>query len=981
MIITIVYENTSGRRPEGRANGAKRPSGYCFAVSDPVVGTTTGSFVGRDRELARVVDMLDEAGAGRGRLVLLIGEAGIGKTRLAEEVAAIARARGISVTWARSTDRDSSPPYGLWRLAQLFDGPAHEALSSGLESDQEQRFVLFNEVRKRLTHAAEPAGLLLVLDDVQWADEPSLALLRHVVQQLRGTRALIVATCRDSSRSDDPNGEKIRALASDTNAERLELRGLDPGAVRKLLAAAGLDGSQEQADAMHAETDGNPFLLREVTRLLVEHPDASSAPVGAVPGVVLDVTTRRIGQMTDGSQGVLRAAAVAGNSFSIGVVAQMLEAPTLSLLESVEECQAAGFLVAGDRPGDYRFSHALVRSAVVARLSAPDQLRLHNAGADAIERLFEGQLRSHLAELAHHRVQGSLPGDRLRAVTACEAAGDVAAEDLAFEEAVRLYREALSIGQGEISELDRGRLDLALAGALYRSGDLPAWHDAVVEVARRAERMGDRLLLARAALAMEATGDTEWDSEILRICEQALVGRGLADDLRARVLSRYAQALMYRGEYERALEVSQEALDVAESTGDPATLIEALRARQLACCAPEGATERAVLAARMLEASEEVRSASVEMWGRLWRLDTLFETGQLTRISRELADLAVCVERVRGPLAKWHHLEYSATLAQGTGRFADAISIGADAFALINDMGHPLAFGTYAAILGMVGMHIGFEASGSSGLMATIPAHLAPGSGGSSRVVSVFPALTFALISLDQGDRDGAVRAYDQAGPIRSWNPSAALRLSCWAHGLPVAIALERTDDVAYLATRFEPFRGRHVANGAGAGVYFGPVELQLGRAASALGHLDAAVADLETAAGICDEIGAPGFSVQASVELADALLRRDGPGDRRRALTVLDNTKPNAERLGMAPFVERIDALGSRVSPVGSASGLSPREREVAALVGKGLTNRQIAEALYVSERTAQNHVQHILTKLGFDNRSQIAVWANKPE
>ncbi len=493
-----------------------------------------------------------------------------------------------------------------------------------------------------------------------------------------------------------------------------------------------------------------------------------------------------------------------------------------------------------------------------------------------------------------------------------------------------------------------------------------------------AERVGDRASLAVAALAMEATGVTEWDSEILRICEQALVGRELTDDLRSRVLSRYAQALMYRGEYERALEVSRDALDLAESKSDPATLVEALRARQLACCGPEGAAERVVLASRMLEAAAEQRSASVEMWGRLWRLDTMFESGQLAMILRELADLAICVERVRGPLAQWHLLEYSATLAQATGRFTEAISIGADAFALINDMGHPLAFGTYAAILGAVGMHIGFDASGSSGLMAQIPAHLAHGSGASSRVVSVFPALTFALIALDQGDRDGAVRAYEQAGPVRSWNPSAALRLACWAHGLPVAIALEKRDDVAYLATRFEPFRGRHVANGAGAGVYLGPVELQLGRAASALGNLDAAIEDLEIATGICGEIGAPGFSVQASVELADALLRRDRSGDRGRALRVLGVAAPNAERLGMVPFVERIDALRSRVSPVASASGLSPREREVSVLVGKGLTNRQIAETLYVSERTAQNHVQHILTKLGFDNRSQIAVWAN---
>jgi DNA-binding CsgD family transcriptional regulator len=136
------------------------------------------------------------------------------------------------------------------------------------------------------------------------------------------------------------------------------------------------------------------------------------------------------------------------------------------------------------------------------------------------------------------------------------------------------------------------------------------------------------------------------------------------------------------------------------------------------------------------------------------------------------------------------------------------------------------------------------------------------------------------------------------------------------------------------------------------------------------------AIGDLETAAGICDQIGAPGFAVEASVELAEALARRGTRADTDRARTLLASAAPDAQRLGMAPFSQRIEGLRARL-PAGPPP-LSPREREVARLVGRGLTNRQIAAALYVSERTAQNHVQHILTKLGFANRSQIAVWSS---
>jgi DNA-binding NarL/FixJ family response regulator len=197
-----------------------------------------------------------------------------------------------------------------------------------------------------------------------------------------------------------------------------------------------------------------------------------------------------------------------------------------------------------------------------------------------------------------------------------------------------------------------------------------------------------------------------------------------------------------------------------------------------------------------------------------------------------------------------------------------------------------------------------------------------------------------------------------------------------------VAIDLGRTQDIEFLAAQLEPFRGQHAANGAGPGVYMGPVELQTGLAAAALGRLDAAVRDLEAAVSICDANGARGYAVQARVELAAALARRraPAPADLSAAQAVLDAAAGEAEQLGMVPFIKRIDQLRSRL-PATSAgrSPLSPREVEVAKLVARGMTNKQIGETLFVSERTAENHVQHILVKLGFSNRSQIAAWSRE--
>ncbi len=451
--------------------------------------------------------------------------------------------------------------------------------------------------------------------------------------------------------------------------------------------------------------------------------------------------------------------------------------------------------------------------------------------------------------------------------------------------------------------------------------------------------------------------------------------------MRARVLAAYAQALVYRGEYDRAGKVSRDALAAAEAAADPVALVDALRARQLACCAPEGLAERVVLAGRMLEAADALGSAWVEMWGRLWRIDTLFETGQLRLVQRELTDLGSCLDRLGGPVGRFHQLEGAATLALATGRFTEAARLAHEGFKLFSDMGHPEAFGACAAILGQAGMHIGPDRSGFIELFGQLPEHLRPEAVDTTRgVATIFPALSVALIRLYQGDRAGTEAAYSLAGPIRSWTPSPAMSMAAWGHALPIAIGLGRTEDIEFLADRFEPFRGRHAANGAGAGVYMGPVELQLGLAAAALGRLDAAAADLQTAVEICDANGARGYAVQARVELAAALGRRQAPGDPGQAAAALDAAASEAEQLGMVPFTKRIEELRARLPATAAArSPLSPRELEVARLVARGLTNKQIGETLFVSERTAENHVQHILVKLGFSNRSQIAAWSGE--
>ena len=225
------------------------------------------------------------------------------------------------------------------------------------------------------------------------------------------------------------------------------------------------------------------------------------------------------------------------------------------------------------------------------------------------------------------------------------------------------------------------------------------------------------------------------------------------------------------------------------------------------------------------------------------------------------------------------------------------------------------------------------------------------------------------------GRPDDAAAQYQQAGPVRSWSLPAFFLLPGYVYGSLVAADLGLHDDLAVLLEQLEPFRGEHAVGNAVA--YMGPVELTLGRGAAVLGHLDRAVDDLAAAVTQADRAGSPGFVAEASYHLAVTLTARSSVGDRDRADAAARDADRLVRALGMSAYTTRTEALVKRLAGDERPGGLSPREAEVARLVAEGLTNRQIAERLFISERTAQNHVQHILTKLGFTTRTQIAAWS----
>ncbi|MGH9224954.1 MAG: LuxR C-terminal-related transcriptional regulator, partial [Acidimicrobiales bacterium] len=518
----------------------------------------------------------------------------------------------------------------------------------------------------------------------------------------------------------------------------------------------------------------------------------------------------------------------------------------------------------------------------------------------------------------------------------------------------------------------RGRIFIALGRAAYFAGDLAACMQAAVAASEAAGAFGsagDPELLGEAALVIEATPDETVNAVARQLCERALAALGdpANEALRARLLAQRSHFAFYGGDQAATASLSAEALDLARRSGDDRALVDALRARQEACPGPEGRAERLALAAEMVALAQRTNRARAAMWGGLWRIGALIESGRLSAAHQELGGLGVAVDRVGGPVTAWHLDRVAACIAHAQGRYADALAIARRGFDRMRPVEPAPATGAYFAFQGAIAGHVGVTEEAEA--FALRPVEPIPRFRTTAR-------LSRAFLLLRLGYRDEAAASYQHAGPLASWSVPPFYLLPAYVYAVLVAGELGRHDDLVGVLERLEPFRGEHAA---GDGViYLGPVELALGRGAAVLGHLDIAVDDLAAASDQADRAGAPGFVAEAQFHLATTLLARSAPGDGERAEAAARDADRLARALGMAAYVDRTGALvASLARSAPRPSPLSPRENEVARLVAEGLTNRQIADRLVISERTAENHVQHILTKLGFGARSQIAAWA----
>ncbi len=652
--------------PADPADSAHIRSGALIADVAPDPGAHLGErtrFVGRETELALLSDLLRRARSGTGGILLVGGEPGIGKTRLVDEASAEAAGAGMRVLVGHSYEMAGASPYVAFveiLETALAAAPDAEAFVAEVLADAapeiarlvphlrrrfpdlpppldlppaQERLYLFRCLADVLARLAAARPTLVVLDDLQWSDEPTLLFLEHLAPQLAGLPLAVVATYRHAEVA-GPLGHTLEELHRHRLAQRVDLAPLSPAEVGDLVAAlAGHVPPVALAESLHAATEGNAFYLEEVYRDLMEQGrlldptgrfrTVDVAAVGVPEGVRL-VTGRRLERLSGPTRALLTAVAVTGRVFTFELLQALGDLDDDLLLDAVDEAEAACVIVPGGGDDDYLFAHELVRQTLTGALSSPRRRRAHLRAAEAMMAVFDTDPAERAAEIAHHLVQAGGAADRALVLRWSLLAGRRALDTSAFEEAAtHLERAARLIDAA--SGRERGDLFAALGEARRSLGRpdaaLEAWDRArqEYEVAGDADAVGRVSVQMGSSLLYRARlGEAE------RVARQGLAAMGDADGAeRARLLSLLGFALACAGDADGADACFEEALAAAVAAGsDLATgFVEADRSQaDHALMRARSGAEAGRRAAAALAPHGERWATALALWPAAWNL-------------------------------------------------------------------------------------------------------------------------------------------------------------------------------------------------------------------------------------------------------------------------------------------------------------------------------------------------------------------------
>ena len=898
--------------------------------------------VGRTRELDELAALWDRAVAGdsgasgnRGepRIVCLAGEAGIGKTSLAAELARRAHEQGATVLAGRAP-REALVGYQpflealrhYFRAAPLSElrasvsdfGPELARLVPELRrripdlvpdppGDTEgERYRLFEAVVGLLSAVSVRSPILLLLDDLHWADRPSLLLLRHLARAGQPARLLVLIAYRTEA-AGEALGEVLPDLRREGLVSQLDIGGLDQHETAELVRTrTGEAPSRAFAQAVYDVTDGNPLFVEEIVRHLgeagVRSGTASASELRrlGLPETVKEMIGRRLTQLSPQTVEWLRVAAIIGRDFDPALVEQLLGLDEEEFLTALEEALASGIVLErASEPGRYSFSHALVREAVYESMSAQRRQRLHARVGEALER----SERAPVSALAHHFTRAGSPADAEKAVRYAMRAGAESEAMLAHEDGAEHYSRAVEVLERFFPEdrVRRCELLLAVGEARVRSGQRALARDAFRQAAELAEELGDSASLARAAIGgsqryIQQPGVV--DAELIGMLRRALeltTGQPSLD--RVRLLSRLCGAVYYAPEREQMAALSEEALTVARQLEDPEAMAHAWAAQRRALWDPSHLPERLNASTEMLTCALRSENLELQLQAHAWLVLDLLERGDRAAVEAQIAVFTAGAEELRQPLYLWQAGVWRAMVALLEGRLAEAEELAAEALA----GGAPaeeIAAGQYFAIQ----------------LMATRReqarmGELEPAARQMMRTNRDRPgwrcALLVTLCESDQLDRarsELAVMAGRGLGEIPhdgDWLTTVTLLADA-------CVALGDRPRISELYDELAPYAGVNVVAGIGA-VCLGAASRYLGKLASAMGRGAEAARHFEQALEANAALDSPVLVAHTQLDWAQAI------GGGARAARMIDEAAAVAEELGLTMVARRAARLRGR--------------------------------------------------------------------
>jgi class 3 adenylate cyclase/DNA-binding CsgD family transcriptional regulator/tetratricopeptide (TPR) repeat protein len=961
--------------------------------------------VGRETEKESLAEAYAEARQGSGNIALIRGEPGIGKSCLASTFAEAVKDDSTWVVYGQCHETLGSPPFWPWlqilRNLQLTDdslglSPAaifgdlaaadkQQSRSSSLLSSDigSEQFLLFSKIANVLAQYASQRTLILVIDDLHWADKSSLLLLSHICRRLSQQAMLVIGTYRDIEITrKHPLFESLGDISRQAKLRRIPLKGLSEQDVSGFIEnTVSQTLSPEILKSLYEKTEGNPLFVSEVARILQqENLDHASGQVAIeIPEGIQEAIGRRLNQLSPQCNELLPMVAVIGRKFSLVVLNQLLpESEQMGLLETLEEAVSRGIIE--QRPNtvaEFQFCHVLTRDILYDELSLAKKIILHRKVADALVQLRDSDSEVSAGEIARHYYHAIQGGQSDAAIDYAIEAAEHAIKLAAFDEAREYYELAMDIFNLDDRRYAKRKAEVYyhIVECVHAVGSPTQVTADACELALRAARQTQQyeIFALAACRLVYVERRPNRSNQGLKVIEEALSYLS-ADDLvtQANLLAYHAMSLCFNGHRGEAERVAFEALSVAQRCDDVMVLCNSLCMALLVLRGrPEKLSERIRLGEQAVDLAVEVSQASEHLPilndPKEWLILTYQELGDMDRVKALIRQIETSIEQVYSFKGDYFCASANANQALFEGRWQQAETL----IEAASELGARKLDGSAEGVYGVQMFLLNRELGRLPMVQGALKRMLA-----NDNNAVWAPGLLATYTELGMLDEAREIFELLAANDFRPLG-EGELFLTCLVYMTEACVELNDTDRAGALYQRLVPYSGQMLPHATA--VSHGPADLYLGMMSSLMNNLDEAQELFGKATTLCDKSAPNMWQAHIKFRHAQVLKRHNFSGGRSKFDELVAEARATAQAMGMVNLLVKLEKLTVDNGPESGDldGGLTPRELEVLQMIAQGKSNKLIASELNRSLATVATHVRAILNKTHTANRTEAAAFA----